>query len=748
MISRVGAAQITTSRSNVLLGPAPSDTFISNNFRKGIEHMGSLERHAELTGLITQANIDYHRDDAPRVSDAEFDAWKRELIAIEEIHPELNVPGGASDLVGAPAAAGFAKHRHVKPLLSLDNAFEIEDVAAFIAQTGCDTEFRAEPKIDGLALSLTYVGGVLVSAATRGDGSIGEDVTANAQMIDDIPQHLNVPGILPHQVIEVRGEVYMPIPVFEDLNAAAAASGQKLLANPRNAAAGGLRQHDPAIARARRLSFFAYGWGVMDETFLLEGQGAMMAQIASWGFKLCENIAACHDLDDLEKAYLALQRARPGLPYEIDGMVVKVDDLAMQDALGFRSASPRWATAWKFPAERAWTRLQGIDVQVGRTGAVTPVARLEPVNVGGVVISNATLHNLDYVQGRNASGDPIRGGHDLRIGDTIEVYRSGDVIPKIGVIDLNKRPADARCWEMPPSCPVCSSPVIAEDAAHICTGGLSCPAQVLARLSHFVSRNAMNIDGLGSKQLAFFARSANEPVDEKAHDAWKLMRISQPSDIFGLPQRDEFAAVSAGLSGGSWLACQPGWGAGSAAKLFAAVEAARTVELARFIYALGIRQVGEGTAAVLARSFLTWDRLCHVVDRAAAGCSVSRAELGSIQGIGDTVISALTSTFADPAQRKAIDDTALWLTIEDEEAPRAEGSPVAGKVVVFTGTLARMSRSEAKKQAEALGAKVSGSVSAKTDILVAGPGAGSKLKQAESHGVEVLDEDQWIALVG
>lgn len=706
------------------------------------------KRHRELSALIVQANLDYHRDDAPRVSDAEFDAWKRELLAIEQAHPELHVAGGAADAVGAPAAAGFAKHRHAQPLLSLGNAFELEDMAAFITQSGGAPVYRAEPKIDGLALSLTYVGGNLLSAATRGDGTVGEDVTANARMIDDIPQRLHIPGVLPHQVTEVRGEVFMPIAVFRELNDAAAAAGAKLLANPRNAAAGGLRQHDPAVTRERRLSFFAYGWGVMDQSFLLEGQGAMMAQIASWGFKLSGHVTTCRTLAEIAAAYSAMQQARPGLAYEIDGMVVKVDDLAIQEALGFRSASPRWATAWKFPAEKAWTRLLGIDVQVGRTGAVTPVARLEPVNVGGVVVSNATLHNLDYVQGRNSSGAPIRGGHELRIGDTLEIYRSGDVIPKIGEIDLSKRPADAPVWEMPTACPVCSSEVVAEDSTHICTGGLTCPAQELARLTHFVSRNAMNIDGLGAKQLSFFSRRSKAPDCAAANEAWHSMRVAKPADIFCLPQRDEFAAVSAGISGGSWLACQPGWGPGSSAKLFAAIHAAREVELGRLIYALGVRHVGEGTAALLARAFLTWDRFCHIVDTASAGCSASLAELRSIQGIGDTVISALTSTFGDPAQRAAIGELVLWLDIKDEEAPQAEGSTVAGKIVVFTGALAKMSRSEAKRQAEALGAKVSGSVSAKTDILVAGPGAGSKLKHAEGLGVLVLDEDQWLELIG
>lgn len=705
-------------------------------------------RHAELSAIITQANIDYHQDDAPRMSDGEFDALKRELVEIEALHPDLAGMDSPSQVVGAAPAKGFTKIRHAVPLLSLGNAFEIADILDFIGQVGEQNALRAEPKIDGLALSLTYIGGRLHSAATRGDGTFGEDVTANARMISDVPQELDIPGILPGQVTEIRGEAYMSHEVFARLNARAISAGEKPFANPRNAAAGALRQQDPSITRDRSLSFYAYGWGVMDEAFLQPSQTAMMDQIARWGFPVCSDVSLCGTIGELENAYRNMQLLRPSLGFDIDGMVVKVDSLDAQARLGFRSASPRWATAWKFPAERAWTRLDAIDVQVGRTGALTPVARLTPINVGGVIVSNATLHNLDYVQGRNSEGSAIRGGIDLRIGDLVEIYRSGDVIPKIGEVDIARRPEGATAWTMPATCPECGGAVIAEDSTHRCTGGMACAAQQLARLSHFVSREAMNIDGFGQKQLAFLSDRAEAPEGEAARRAWRMMRVRTPADIYKLSLLDELAAVDAGVSGPSWLAKQPGWGATSARKLFDAIEASRMVPLGRFIYALGIPQIGEGTATALARAFTTWEKFIGAAHGVAAGDEGAAYALRSVSGIGETVIASMREVFSDPAQVEMIKDLAMFLQIQDEEAPRTEGSAVSGKVVVFTGTLVKMSRSEAKKQAEALGAKVSGSVSAKTDILVAGPGAGSKLKHAEGLGVRVLDEDQWLELIG
>lgn len=707
-------------------------------------------RHAELSAIIAGANLAYHQKDAPVMTDGEFDALKRELLRIEEDHPELVTPDSPSQKVGAPAAKGFAKLRHTVSLLSLGNAFTIEDIEDFIRQTGASASYRAEPKIDGLALSLTYVGGYLQSAATRGDGTHGEDVTANARTIVDIPTQLHEPGILAHQVTEIRGEAYMSHEVFKALNERAAAAGEKLLANPRNAAAGALRQQDPEVTRARKLSFYAYGWGVMDEAFLLPTQTAMMDQITRWGFKTCQDIALCGSAQELDNAYRSLMQRRAGLGFDIDGMVVKVDSLDQQKRLGFRSTSPRWAVAWKFPAERAWTRLVAIDVQVGRTGALTPVARLAPINVGGVIVSNATLHNLDYVEGRNSEGQPIRGGHGLRVGDLVEIYRSGDVIPKIGDIDLTQRPADAAPWEMPRSCPDCSSDVRSEDSTHYCMGGMACPAQELGRLTHFVSREAMNIDGLGPKQLAFFSRRSGVPpadAAEAVHAAWRMTRIAAPDDIYTLAARDALAADDLSLPGGSWLAVQPGWGASSARKLFDAIEASRKVGLARAIFALGIPHVGEGTASALARHFLDWGSFVSTALGAAEGAPEHAERLRAIPGIGDTVVSSISTSFGSIPERDMILRAVNWLNVIPEEAPRTEGSPVAGKTVCFTGTLQTMSRSDAKKQAEGLGAKVSGSVSAKTHILVAGPGAGSKLKQAEGFGVTVMTEEEWLSLV-
>ena len=711
--------------------------------------MNIQARHAELSAIIAQANIDYHQHDRPTMTDGEFDALKRELVQIENELPELAGPNSPSQKVGAPVVKGFAKVRHEISLLSLDNAFDEEDIGGFLRQVGEGVTLRAEPKIDGLALSLTYVGGELVRAATRGDGSIGEDVTANVRTMPlQIPAVLNDPAILPGQVIEIRGEAYMRHEIFEHLNARCAAAGEKLFANPRNAAAGSVRQHDPEVTRSRRLSFFAYGWGVMDEAFMLPTQSEMMAQIENWGFPVSNLAPVCRTAEELKAAYDRLRELRPLLGYDIDGMVVKVDSLEHQKRLGFRSASPRWATAWKFPAEKAWTRLDAIDVQVGRTGALTPVARLSPIYVGGVLVANATLHNLDYVRGRNADGGPIRGGHDLRVGDIVEIYRSGDVIPKVGEIDISRRPVEAVAWNMPSSCPDCGAPVRVEDSTHYCTGGIACPAQQLARLSHFVSREAMNIDGFGPKQLAFFSDQAQAPEEEAARRAWQLMRVRTPADIYKLNLQDELAAVEAGMSSPSWLAKQPGWGSASAGKLFDAIEASRFVSLGRFIFALGIPQIGEGTAGALAGAFQTWEKFSDAAHGVAAGDECAAIALRSVSGIGETVIASLREVFGNPAQVATIEDLAAFLQIKDEEAPRVEGSLVAGKIVVFTGTLESMSRGEAKKQAEILGAKVSGSVSAKTDILVAGPGAGSKLKQAAALGVRVWTEQEWLELIG
>ena len=689
------------------------------------------DRHIHLAARINQANIDYHQNDAPTLSDADYDALKRELQALEEMHPELVTADSPSQKVGATPSAAFGQIRHRIPMLSLGNAFEDEDVADFTRTTAGAEIWVAEPKIDGLALSLRYENGRLIHAATRGDGETGEDVTANARMIADIPEVLT--GLAP-AVLEVRGEVYMSHETFQALNDAARdAPGARVFANPRNAAAGSMRQLDATVTRARKLSFFAYGWGEVDGVVFETQYGAMNTlQLA--GFKVNPLMKRCASGEELLAHYREILSARADLGYDIDGVVYKVDELALQKRLGFRSTTPRWAIAHKFPAERAWTRLEAIEIQVGRTGILAPVARLVPITVGGVVVSNATLHNLDYIQGRGSDGEAIRGGRDIRVGDMVEIYRAGDVIPKVGGVDLSKRPADAVPYEFPDTCPECGSPVLREGSHHVCTGGLACPAQARERLRHLVSRAALDIDGFGPKQVAFFWNSKDVTVGEAA-------------DIFTLRERDTEAGVHLGLPGPSWLAHQPGWGAASAAKLFDAIEASRQVEIDRFIYALGIRHIGENTAVLLARTYLSWESFRQAGAAIAAGHLAQIEKLRGIDGIGDAVVDALREAFTPGPGQQAIDRLASLLDISSMEPPKTEGSAVAGLTVVFTGTLTRMSRSEAKRQAEAAGAKVSGSVSARTDILIAGPGAGSKETKARDMGVRVIDEAAWIALI-
>lgn len=693
--------------------------------------MSVEEHHKSLARKIDQANLDYHQNDAPQISDAEYDALKRELRDLEAAHPELVTADSPTQKVGAAPLPAFGQVRHAIRMLSLGNAFEEEDVDSFVRASGEAKEWVAEPKIDGLALSLRYERGRLVQAATRGDGEVGEDVTANARTIADIPQVLA--GIAP-PVLEVRGEVYMSHEVFHRLNAEAeVAPGGRIFANPRNAAAGSMRQLDPEVARARRLSFFAYGWGEL-EGIAPKTQFDTMKMLEAAGFKVNPLMRICTSAEELIAHYQDILSRRVDLGYDIDGVVYKVNDIALQKRLGFRSTTPRWAVAHKFPAERAWTRLKRIEIQVGRTGVLAPVARLEPVNVGGVVVSNATLHNIDYIQGRGANGEAIRNGSDIRPGDLVEIYRAGDVIPKVGDVDLTKRPEDALPFVFPEACPECHSPVLREGSHHICAGGLACPAQSRERLRHLVARGALDIDGLGPKQLEFFWKSSELPVREAA-------------DIFSLREMDGETADRDGCRGGSWLAHQPGWGPASVAKLFISIDKARHVPLDRFIYALGIRHIGESTAALLARTYLTWDSFNRAGVAVAAGDAETIEQLRNIDGIGDTVISALREAFTPGPGRSAIERLARQLEIAEMEPQRADGSAISGLTVVFTGTLNRMSRSEAKKQAEALGAKVSGSVSKKTDILIAGPGAGSKEEKARLLGVRILDEDAWLDLI-
>lgn len=741
-----------------------------------ISQMSETEVRAELARLaelLGRANQAYHREDAPEISDAEYDALKLRNAALEAAFPALKRADSPSDQVGAAPSEGFGKITHAIPMLSLGNAFEDGDVTEFDARIrkylgvtpDASLDFTAEPKIDGLSLSLRYEKGTLVHAATRGDGTTGENVTENARSIADIPQ--DIAGA--PEVLEVRGEVYMSHADFEALNVRQAEAGDKTFANPRNAAAGSLRQLDARITRARPLRFFAYAWGELSAP-LAETQMGAIERLAEFGFVVNPLTAICDGPESLIAHYRKIEEKRATLGYDIDGVVYKVNRLDLQARLGFRATTPRWAVAHKFPAELAWTRLEAIDIQVGRTGALSPVARLHPVTVGGVVVSNATLHNEDYIQGRDSKGETIRGGKDIRIGDWVQVYRAGDVIPKVADVDLTKRPDGALPYAFPTTCPECGSDAIREegDAVRRCTGGIICPAQAMEKLKHFVSRKAFDIDGLGAKQIEMFYDDPDLP-------------IRTPADVFTLKDRD--------AGNLNRLKNRHGWGAQSAEKLFAAIEDKRRIAFARMIFGLGIRHVGEVAAKDLALHFGDWPVLAKAVDTARPAALAHRAgeeavevervaaadegrrariketreaamaemavpeaawtawdDLIGIDGIGATVGLSLSDALANPDERAAIDGLVDKLEIEAPAAPAKE-SPVAGKTVVFTGTLEKMTRAEAKARAEALGAKVSGSVSSKTDLLVAGPGAGSKAKKAADLGVETIDEDGWLALI-
>lgn len=699
---------------------------------KDINELNEVEARAELArlaSLLIKANADYHGADAPELSDADYDALKRRNADIEAAFPGLKRSDSPSEQIGAAPSEGFAKVRHAVRMLSLGNAFERADVEEFCARVAKflglaerDLSFTGEPKIDGLSLSLRYENGVLVQAATRGDGETGENVTANACTIAGLPRSLeNAPGVL-----EVRGEVYMRHDDFAALNAAQEARGAKPFANPRNAAAGSLRQLDSSITRQRPLAFFAYAWGEVSEP-LAGTQMAAIGRLRDWGFETNPLTALCAGADELIAHYEKIGAARPDLPYDIDGVVYKVNDLALQARLGFRSTTPRWAIAHKFAAELAWTRLEAIDIQVGRTGALSPVARLAPVTVGGVVVSNATLHNEDYILGRDNKGEEIRAGKDIRIGDLVQVYRAGDVIPKIADVDLSQRPEGAVPFAFPGVCPECGSEAVREegDAVRRCTGGLVCPAQAVEKLKHFVSRKAFDIDGLGAKQIEMFYADDQLPIRE-------------PADIFTLQRRDAAQLTK--------LKNREGWGARSAEKLFEAIEEKRKIGFARLLFALGIRHVGEQAGKLFANYYRNWEVFVTAIRAAEDESSAAWTELLSIDGVGEVMARALVTAFAQEHERESILRLVAELEVEDAEAVTRD-SPVAGKTLVFTGTLEKMSRAEAKARAESLGAKVSGSVSAKTDLLIAGPGAGSKATKAADLGIETIDEDGWIALV-
>ena len=685
---------------------------------------------AELARALADANTAYHGADAPELSDAEYDRLKRRNAEIEARFPHLKREDSPSEQVGAAPADGFSKVTHAVAMLSLSNAFEAEDVAEFDGRIRkylglgdkAPLRYTAEPKIDGLSLSLRYEKGALVQAATRGDGAVGENVTANARTIDDIPARIDgAPDLL-----EVRGEVYMSHEDFEALNERQVAAGAKSFANPRNAAAGSLRQLDASITKSRPLRFFAYAWGALSAP-LADTQMGAIQRLSELGFSTNPLTVLCDGPQEMLDHYAKIELQRATLGYDIDGVVYKVDDLALQERLGFRSTTPRWATAHKFPAELAWTRLEGIDIQVGRTGALSPVARLHPVTVGGVVVSNATLHNEDYIKGFDSKGAEIRGGKDIRVGDWVQVYRAGDVIPKVADVDLSKRPGDSAAYVFPQTCPECGSDAVREpgDAVRRCSGGLICPAQAVEKLKHFVSRAAFDIEGLGAKQ-----------VEQFYTDGW----IAEPADIFTL--RDRYG------SGVQQLKNREGWGEKSATNLFQAIEDKRNIAFSRLLFSLGIRHVGESASNLIALHYGSWHDLEAAMDAAADQSGPAWEDLIGIDGVGAVMAGSLVKAFAQERERASIDRLVAHLTVAEAKRADTSGSPVAGKTVVFTGSLEKMTRAEAKARAERLGAKVAGSVSARTDILVAGPGAGSKAKKAAELGIETLDEDGWLALIG
>ncbi|MFN4025060.1 MAG: NAD-dependent DNA ligase LigA [Hyphomonas sp.] len=694
---------------------------------KPVEALSEAEAAAELerlAGLIADADAAYYQNDAPELTDAEYDGLRQRNLAIETRFPQLKREDSPTERVGAEAGDGFAKARHSAPMLSLENAFTDEDVADFAARirrflalpADAALAFTVEPKIDGLSLSLTYENGKLTRAATRGDGQTGEDVTVNARTLEDIPARLKGKGW--PASIEIRGEVYMTKAAFAALNDREGAAGRKTFANPRNAAAGSLRQLDVEITKSRPLRFFAYAWAAASEAFAETQSGAVQA-FSDWGFVTNPRMVRIETIEEVIAYYRQIETQRAVLDYDIDGVVYKVDRLDWQQRLGFVSRAPRWAIAHKFPAEKAVTTLTGIDIQVGRTGSLTPVARLEPVNVGGVVVSNATLHNEDEI---------ARLG--VKPGDRVEIQRAGDVIPQVlRVVEAGK----GKAWSMPDTCPVCGSAAVREiddagreDVRRRCTGGLICPAQAVERLKHFVSRKALDIDGLGEKQVQLFFEKGvlRAPQD--------IFRLKANIAGAGLPPLDEWE----------------GFGAQSAKKLYNAIDARRKVPFARFLNGLGIRHVGQTTSQQFARAFLSWQSFWRAVVAAAEGGpgSEAYADLTGIDGVGQAAARALMAFEAEPHNRDMLAALLEEVEIEDE-VPPATGSPVTGKTVVFTGTLEQMTRDEAKARASALGAKVAGSVSAKTDIVVAGPGAGSKLAKAEQLGLKVMTEAEWLAFI-
>jgi len=680
---------------------------------------------AELERLATEIarhDAAYHGEDKPVISDAAYDTLRKRNTQIEARFPKLIREDSPSGRVGSAPSEKFDKVKHAVPMLSLSNAFDDEDVREFGLRISRflnlkpeeELAFTAEPKIDGLSCSLRYEKGELVMAATRGDGQEGENVTANVRTIKDVPHRLK--GKALPDVFEVRGEIYMSHAAFSALNAQQQEAGKDPFANPRNAAAGSLRQLDPSITAKRPLQFFAYAWGEVSELGAATQMDAV-ARLGTFGFKINPLMKRCTSINEMIAHYHAIEEQRADLGYDIDGVVYKVDRLDWQQRLGFVSRSPRWATAHKFPAEQAITRLNDIEIQVGRTGALTPVAKLEPVTVGGVVVSNATLHNEDEIARK-----------DIRIGDMVVVQRAGDVIPQVVRVLDDKRTGSEKAFEPLETCPVCGSHAVRDvnektgkaDAVRRCTGGLICEAQLVQRLKHFVGRTALDIDGLGAKQVEAFHAFG-----------W----LKSPADIYRInAHADE-------------LKQKDGWGETSVSNLLDAIEDRRQPDLGRLIFGLGIRHVGETTGRLLARSYGSFEAFRTAMEAAGEGAdSTAYQELVAIDGIGTVVADAVVEFFREPHNREVVDDLMSFVTPQTVEQADTSGSPVAGKTLVFTGTLEKMTRAEAKARAEAMGAKVAGSVSSKTDLLIAGPGAGSKLKKAESLGVEVIDEDSWVEM--
>jgi DNA ligase (NAD+) len=701
----------------------------------GLTKAQAKVEHKRLALELEGHDRRYYQDDAPSVSDAAYDALRQRFSAIEGRFPELVTGDSPSQKVGAAPSGRFKKVRHAVAMLSLDNAFAEDDVVDFVGRIrrflklGDDDriDFSAEPKIDGLSMSLRYEGGELVTAATRGDGAEGEDVTANIRTLKDVPQKLkgrNVPDIC-----EVRGEVYMTKQAFLALNERQKEAGDTVFANPRNSAAGSLRQKDPTITASRPLGFFAYAWGEMS-AMPEDTQSGMIKWFERCGFRTNPLTKPCKSVDELIAFHRAIEEQRAELDYDIDGVVYKVDRLDWQERLGFVSRTPRWAIAHKFPAERAMTVLRDIEIQVGRTGSFTPVGKLEPVGVGGVIVQNVSLHNEDYIRGIGGDGEQLREGRDIRIGDTVVIQRAGDVIPQVVDVVIDKRPKGAKEYHFPKKCPcplhtdvVRGETATGEEEARArCSGEFACPYQKIEHLKLFASRRAFDIDGLGEKQIAFFFEQG-----------W----VKEPADIFTLPARNNKIKLEE----------IEGYGETSVRNLFGAIEHRRRIALERFIYALGMRHVGETTALALARGYGSWEAFHDACIKVAKGDEEAIADMDALDQIGDTVIKAIAAYFGESHNRGIVERLTKEVTILDAEKPKSN-SAVVGKTVVFTGSLEQMTRDEAKAKAERLGAKVSGSVSKKTDYVVAGPGAGSKLAEAKKHGVAVLTEDEWLKLVG